>query len=175
MYEVSLEQAWESFAAHLSGAREGLICVVSNHPLDAPARTALESSFAALGWGAQAGVFLTLHAQGVQEAASAEKVPADEGAAGESGAGGAAADETMLDEGVLFEAIEGIDPLLLVATDKQATEALGHAYHQEIPCDKHTRLFGRTTCAFTSFSTLLTEKETKQKAWKLLKTLGNPS
>ncbi|MEG1253685.1 MAG: hypothetical protein RSD25_02035 [Raoultibacter sp.] len=165
MYEVGLEQAWESFAAHLSGAREGLICVVSNHPLDAPARTALESSFAALGWGAQAGVFLTLHAQGVREAASAEKVRAREDVAG----------ETMLDESTLFEAIEGIDPLLLVAADKQATEALGHAYHQEIPCDKHSRLFGRTTCAFTSFSTLLTEKETKQKAWKLLKTLGNPS
>ncbi|MEG1197276.1 MAG: hypothetical protein RSD38_02720, partial [Raoultibacter sp.] len=82
MYEVGLEQAWESFAAHLSGAREGLICVVSNHPLDAPARTALESSFAALGWGAQAGVFLTLHAQGVREAASAEKVRAREDVAG---------------------------------------------------------------------------------------------
>ncbi|MEG1097699.1 MAG: hypothetical protein RSD80_02580 [Raoultibacter sp.] len=165
MYEVGLEQAWESFAAHLSGAREGLICVVSNHPLDAPARTALESSFAALGWGAQAGVFLTLHAQEVREATGAEGVPAREDAAGES----------ALDESTLLEAIEGIDPLLLVATDKQATEALGHAYHQEIPCDKHTRLFGRTTCAFTSFSTLLSEKETKQKAWKLLKTLGNPS
>ncbi|MEG2260925.1 MAG: hypothetical protein RSB68_04460, partial [Raoultibacter sp.] len=164
MYEVGLEQAWESFAAHLSGAREGLICVVSNHPLDAPARTALESSFAALGWGAQAGVFLTLHAQGVQEAASAEEVPAGESGVGEGAVVEGGAGGTTLDESTLFEAIEGIDPLLLVATDKQATEALGHAYHQEIPCDKHSRLFGRTTCAFTSFSTLLSEKETKQKA-----------
>ncbi|MEG1623654.1 MAG: hypothetical protein RR300_02165 [Raoultibacter sp.] len=143
MYEATLTQTWERFGAHLSGAHEGLIAVVGGKKIEPQAATALESSFAALGWGKNAVTFLTIHE---------------------------ATEKTLRDDD-LYAALEGLDPCIVVAADASATSALGRAYHQDLKPLQHDRLFGRDICTFASFSAMLANKQDKQKAWMLLKTL----
>ena len=57
MYEVALDEAWELFDAHLSGARSALVCVLSQQELDARSKAALNSSAEALGYGRSACAF----------------------------------------------------------------------------------------------------------------------
>ena len=51
MYEVTLEETWDLFAPYLDGARTGIVCVASAARLGDAARSALEKSAAALGYG----------------------------------------------------------------------------------------------------------------------------
>ena len=51
MYEVALEEMWELFSPYLDGARTGVVCVASAARLGDAARSALENSAAALGYG----------------------------------------------------------------------------------------------------------------------------
>ena len=67
MYEVALDEAWELFDAHLSGARSALVCVLSKRALDASSRTALNSSAEALGYGRAACTFAVV--EGLDEQA----------------------------------------------------------------------------------------------------------
>ncbi len=145
MYEIALDEAWELFALNLSGSRPALVCAVSERALDERSRAALNSSAKALGYGHAACVFATLHA-GTEDAAP-------------------------LDDQALFLMIEGLDPLCLVAADARSAAALGRAYRCEVPLGKQSRVFGRTTVAFKSFSTMLDDGQDKQTAWALLKKL----
>lgn len=52
MYAVPLEEAWELFGGFLSGPRSAAVLVASCGALPDAARTALDSSFQRLGWGA---------------------------------------------------------------------------------------------------------------------------
>ena len=143
MYEETLEQTRKRCEAHLSGAPESLILVISENPLDSDAAHALNSACAALGWGEDAATFLTL--------ADPEK--------------------KVLNNADLFAAIEGLDPFMLIAADTATTDALSSAYRQDLEPLRHERLFGRDLCTFPSFSAMLAKKQTKQEAWTLLKTL----
>ncbi|CAK7027851.1 MAG: hypothetical protein PEGG_01158 [Paraeggerthella hongkongensis] len=142
MYEVALDEAWELFGAHLSGARSGLVCVLSTQQLDERSRNALNSSAAALGYGRDACLFATLAPEG-----------------------------TPLDSQALFLLIEGVDPLCLVATDEAALKALCETYRCKAVPGKASRVFGRTCVAFRSFSRMLDDGQEKQVAWALLKKL----
>ncbi len=76
----------------------------------------------------------------------------------------------------LFRLIEGIDPLVLIAADKEAAEELGQAYRDAqgphlFERDKYQRILGRDAVVFSSFEALLEKPEDKQKAWSLLKKL----
>lgn len=53
-YEVTLDETWELFGQFISGARAGDFCIVSATALSDTARSALESSAKALGYGAEA-------------------------------------------------------------------------------------------------------------------------
>jgi len=147
MYEQALEGTWEVFGDYLKGAWEGLLCVVSAVPLSQRATEALQSSFAQLGYGKAACTFLALRGN-----SPAEGMPA-------------------LGEREAYAAIEGLDPLLLAITDKEACEACSKAYRQAIPLDQRSRVLGREVRAFSSFEALLDSPQGKQAAWGLLKSL----
>lgn len=81
-------------------------------------------------------------------------------------------DSCVLNARALFEIIEGIDPIVLVAADSQAARALSDAYHVEVTPLVRSRVFGRTTVAFRSFESMLESPSEKQQAWALLKQLS---
>ncbi len=70
-----------------------------------------------------------------------------------------------------FKAIEGLDPIAVIAADDVAAALLSQAYRSEVRPDTYGRLFGRSYVAFTSFEADLAEERTKQHDWALLKTL----
>ena len=76
-----------------------------------------------------------------------------------------------LDPQATFLLIEGIDPLYVIATDREASALLAKAYRTDYPLDSPIRVAGRPGVAFTDLASLMTTPESKQKAWKLLKSL----
>lgn len=146
MYEATLFETREMFAPYLSGAAEGVVCVVCIRPLATKAQAALCSSAAALGYGREACIFVTLHENDAKES-------------------------PVLDPQALFLLVEGLDPLVAVAADKESATALGQAYHHAVALDAPGRLFGRNIVAFNSFEKLLDSAQGKQTAWALLKKL----
>ncbi len=144
MYEATIEATRELFGMHLSGSASGLVCVVSSNTVEADAREALGNSLAALGYGKNSCTFVSLTSHD---------------------------GEVVLDPQALFLVVEGLDPLCFVAFDKQAADVLGKAYRGRVPLDSPVRLFGRSGVAFSSFASMLSSPESKQKAWALLKKL----
>lgn len=69
----------------------------------------------------------------------------------------------------IFQLVEGIDPIIVIAADEEAASALSGAYRQAVPLDSHLRLFGRHCVAFRSFERMLETERGKQLAWALLK------
>ncbi len=177
IYEVALEEVWELFEEHLSGSHSALVCVVSSQCLNNEGRTALESSAAALGYGDNACTFITLDTQKDIPGAQAETLdeqestPNAETDALDAGPTEPEAEKDTLDAQALFLLIEGLDPLCLIATDTQATQALNAAYRCAILPDQACRVFGRPCVTFTSFSHMLNDNQDKQIAWALLKHL----
>lgn len=145
MYETALAETWTLFGDYACGSETALACAVSASPLADDARRALNSSFAAFGYGQDSATFVT--------------------ACGTSG------QEPPLDPQALFTLIEGFDPLLLVATDADAARLLADAYRCAVPLDEASRAFGRTVVAFRSFEALMESAQAKQVAWALLKRL----
>lgn len=143
MYEVALDETWDLFGDHLSGARSALVCALSAEPLDERSRAALRSSADALGYGRDACTFAVLDA----------------------------GDGSLLDERALFLLVEGLDPVCLVAADEGAASALGRAYRCTVEPAKPNRVFGRTCIAFRDFGAMLDDGQDKQVAWALLKKL----
>ena len=143
MYEVTLNETWDLFGAHLDGAHAALVCVLSAKPLEERGCTALRSSADALGYGRDACTFIAL----------------------------VAGDGILLDEQALFLLMEGLDPVCLVAADNDAAEALGRAYRCSVETGKANHVFGRTCIAFRDFDAMLDDGQDKQIAWALLKKL----
>ncbi|HIT45311.1 MAG TPA: hypothetical protein IAC28_04355 [Candidatus Aphodovivens excrementavium] len=143
IYDVAAREIGELYAEHLSGAPLPLVCVVSGSPLSPPARNALESSAASLGFGDNSCAFVVV-----------------EGA------------DASLDANSLLSIVEGLDPLRLVAADASAAHLLSEAYRSPVPLDKPSRLMGRDAVAFTSFEAQLETSQNKQVAWALLKKLS---
>ena len=147
MYEASLNETWNSFAAHLSGNRLGTFAVLSTRPLPERARTACDKSCEALGYGPGGTVFAHLEADG----ADATDAPA------------------ALDPKALFALVEGLDPLCVVCADRPCAEALSACYRTPIPLGELKALFGRPSVAFDDLDSLLGPDAGKQEAWAALK------
>ena len=146
MYEAALEGTWELFSAYLDGARTAPLLAVSASALGGPARAALTSTAASLGYGDDACAFATL------ACADATGGPA-------------------LDRQALFTLVEGLDPLGLIVTDSAAARAVAEAYRCSLALGESQRVFGRPCVAFESFEPMLATSQDKQKAWALLKRL----
>ena len=166
MYSVARDAVLERYACHVepaSGSADTstpLFCVVSQAPLGENAKKALASSAQALGYGVQGCFFVVIAPNG----------------------------RDALDAKQLFSLIEGIDPLALVAADKDAVRALEQAYrvaqeaiyrgqdakelHRfQLSSNAYTRILGRDAVTFSSFEAMLAKPDLKQKAWALLKKL----
>ena len=166
MYSVARDTVLDRYARHVelaggsADAFTPLFCVVSKAPLGENAKKALASSAQALGYGAQGCFFVVITPN----------------------------DCDSLDPKQLFSLIEGIDPLALVAADKDAVRALEQAYrvaqeaiyrgqdakelHRfQLSPNAYTRILGRDAVTFSSFEAMLAKPDLKQKAWALLKKL----
>lgn len=138
IYGQARSYVWDKHAALLEGGQSALILVLFSEPLEAPARDALDKSFAALG-----------HRP-------------DEVAFAHIG---------QLEPLELFELVEGLDPLYLVAADAPAARAYADCCKQEFPLKVPARMFGRDACAFEALNRELSSDADKQRVWKLLKGL----
>ncbi len=143
MYEVALEEMWELFSPYLDGARTGVVCVASAARLGDAARSALENSAAALGYGRACCTYVALRSE-----SAAGKAPGTEesGTDKERAADHEVAVEAELDGQALFLLLEGLDPLVVVAADAEAARALGAAYRQEVPSTAPAACSGETPC-----------------------------
>ncbi len=194
MYAANLRIAWELFAANLEGNRSGAVVVISEAPLPENARTALDSSMRALGYGDEICTFAVLRGKraALDESGTAGEGEVDgrstrgaDGAAGRDG-GGAGGDGASaptapttptaptaptLDGDALRMLVEGLDPLCIVIADRASGAVFSKAYQERCPLDAAGRVLGRSIVAFTSFASLLETPADKQRAWALLKTL----
>lgn len=76
-----------------------------------------------------------------------------------------------LDPQAVFLLVEGLDPLYVIASDHAAIALLAKAYRADYPNDSPIRVAGRSGVAFADLHALMATPESKQKAWKLLKSL----
>ena len=151
MYEVNATDVLEAYGEFVDGTPKAIAMVLSARPLPPRAADALRASFASFGYEDEAIAWVTLE----------NTDPAFRGAV-------LGAPETM-------NIIEGLDPLMLIATDEQSTETLQAAYHRPIALDTPSRLLGRPLAAFRDFSAMIEQEKTKQSAWSSLKQLfGRP-
>lgn len=72
----------------------------------------------------------------------------------------------------LFELLEGIDPLALIACDEQAALVCAQAARQPFPLMRKVRLFGREARAFTRLNGMFALESDRQTVWRLLKSLA---
>ena len=71
----------------------------------------------------------------------------------------------------VFDVVEGIDPLVLVATDAGAAKLYSQAVRQDFPPMRTVRVFGREARAFPKLNDMLETERDKQSVWHLLKSL----
>lgn len=149
MYEVNATDVLEAYGEFIEGTPRAIALVLSARPLSPRAASALRASFAAFGYDDAAIGWVTLE----------NTDPAFKGA--------------VLGVPEILSVVEGLDPLIMVATDQLSVETLSHAYHVEIPLDAASRLLGRPIAAFRDFDAMLESEKTKQAAWSSLKQLFN--
>ena len=160
----------ELFEGYVDGASDGsAIALVLGKAAATPAeRNAIERSLAALGYGKGTCTYATLFPHAA--AAGGDALPETTGGA----QGGAAQEQPegpALDAQAMFLLVEGLDPLVVIATDAAATKALADAYRVEFSPDTAIRVFGRPAVAFANLNQLLATEAGKQKAWFLLKSI----
>ena len=147
---------------YLSNYVEGSVCIISSSALSNVAFTALEKAVSTLGLNTNAVVFVNLYPDfsDAEDAEDSEDVYND-----------VQAKTGELSAADLFELVEGVDPMCVVATDKTAVQAMANAYRHPINLDRMNRVFGRNVAAFTSFDEMLMSKAQKSEAWSILKKL----
>ena len=143
IFEVTANDTLELYGEFVEGDGHALVLVASSGPkgLGTKAKAAFASSMEKLGYGADACSFATL------------SLP--------SGGSLGAQD--------LFTLVEGLDPLLVVATDAHTARVLSQAYRAPVATDDATRLLGRPCLTFNSFEDMLELPAEKQRAWALMK------
>lgn len=72
----------------------------------------------------------------------------------------------------VFDMVEGIDPLVLVATDEMAAMLYSKAVRQDFPPLRRQRVFGREARAFPHINDMMQAEADKQTVWHLLKSLA---
>ena len=76
-----------------------------------------------------------------------------------------------LSRDAVFDLVEGIDPLALVACDAKAVDLCSQAVRQPFPPMQKTRLFGREARAFAHLNTMFETEMDKQAVWHQLKSM----
>ena len=176
MYSVALDNTWELFEQNLEGAHAGVFLVAYTQPPSEAVLQALRATAKSLGYGEPGATFASLRIEPAAEINDAlEAMAVAENTYEVGQAPGACPTSTnqemLLDPVAIFSLVEGLDPLVVVATDSQAAGLLGVAYKQDILLERAGQLFGRPFVAFADFASHLKNPDAKQRAWRLLKTL----
>ena len=149
IFNVPAEEIRDLFADYLDGSDACAALAVSQAPLGADARDALEKSLSSFGYGPRALTYATL-------------LPGD--ASVEGG-------DVPLDPQALFLLVEGLDPTCVICADAAAAECIGRAYRIALDLDAPARIMGRPAVVMGDLQALLTSERGKQQAWRLLKSL----
>jgi len=151
IFSKQIQRCLDRYAANVAGTPDDIVCCISARPLSAAATAALEASMDKLGFGRGRTSWIT----------TGDNVLED---AGLDGAELSAAD--------LHAIIETLDPNALIAADAHSIRLLETVYACTLAADEANRILGRPVAAFTNFKTMLETPESKQLAWRVLKTLA---
>lgn len=143
MYSSQTADVRELFGDYIEGNGDCIALCLYAGDLRTEARTAIEKSLEAFGYGKGACTYACI----------------------------AAGNESPLDPNALFMLVEGLDPLLIVCADNKSCVALGAAYRENVPAHTVSRIFGRETAAFNDLGKLMESPESKQRAWAVFKQL----
>ncbi|MGI6590057.1 MAG: hypothetical protein ACOX1O_00350 [Eggerthellaceae bacterium] len=139
-YSFQRAQAWRRYAPFLSGCPNAYVLVVSASQPSDEVRTALQKSFAALGYGTDSCTYFV---------ATSEQLTPDDA----------------------FEAVEALDPGILIAADRPSQALIETAYRTAFPLLAKTQVFGRQARAFDSLESLMETPAGHQQIWAALKSL----
>ena len=144
IYAFDAASVLEKYPHFVHGDANCTILVVSKQKLGETARDAICKSVDRLGFGVDACAWVVLSSSEADG-----KLSSDD----------------------LLEMIEGIDPVSIVACDAASLDSVGRAYGLELEADAVDRARGRSVIAFNDFERMLNDKDSKQRAWSLLKKL----
>lgn len=82
------------------------------------------------------------------------------------------ADLSGLAAGDVFDIVEGMDPLLLVATDEAAASSCADALRTPFPLERQARVSGREARAFRNLNAMFGTERDRQLVWHLLKSMA---
>ncbi len=146
MDETPRESVLARYADHLEGSDSGLFCTLSANPLSEQAGKALAKTAESLGYGPRGATAISIAGAGEDR-------------------------EDALDAADLFELIEGLDPLCVIATDAPSVNLLSQAYRSPLKPLAANRAGGRPVRAFEDLDALMGDPSSKQLAWAQLRTL----
>lgn len=141
------------------GNEAALFCVVSTRPLSRQAHDALIASAGRLEYSPKQVCFIALTATGTESDQLATTATTT------------SADQLAVTPRQLLEAIEAIDPLCVVLTDRKAVETASAGYNAPLSLETKELLLGRGCCCFEDFEVLLESEKGKRSAWNCLRTL----
>lgn len=146
LYERIASSHVAAFGDGYTGTPNAAALIVGTQAPTRAEKSALEASFSQLGYAKSALGWIAL----------------DETAQSESAEGDAAQR--------LFDLIEGIGPLCVVALNHAATAALSRSFNAPLALETKTLLLGHACRCFENLDALLSTEAGKRKAWELLKT-----
>ncbi len=197
LYDINRIQLWNAYSAYLQGSSSALFCVVSFEEVSLETRSAFLSVANRLGY-SNSLCFITIAPSQIPTemrpapddaellyAKSSLKPYEEHFSTTKSSLLPAENTHTFqnkdcperlasypsLQEKELLIIIETLDPLCLVCCDQTSASYLATAYQCSIALETKTSLLNRPFRGFVDISRSLFDKEEKQKAWQLLKTL----
>lgn len=161
----------DSFPGTIEGSEAALFCAVSTHALSQQAHDALMASAGRLEYSPKQVCFITLTVTGAEGGQSATTATGAEGDRSATTVTMTGADQLAATPRQLLEAIEAIDPLCVVLTDRKAVETASAGYNAPLSLETKECLLGRGCCCFEDFEALLESEQGKRTAWNCLRTL----
>ena len=148
IYEINAYQALIRFERFIKGNANDILMVISSADLSERSRRAIESSAERLGLGESRISWVNILGNSPEE----EHIP--------------------ITPENLHLLVESIDPSAIVITDIGAMSILSEAYETALEADASNRVACRTCASFSDFDSLLSDEDSKQKAWRILKDLS---
>lgn len=167
IYTYNAERALDVYAPFIEGNANALVCVISTNAVAENVRDALEATCVKLNFGKNRIAWVCLEPM----ARTANAKPHDSSDADSDDASENTDGSIDLSAHDLYQIIECLDPVAVIATDVNSSSAFGIAYGCEVETDRHHRVLCRTVIAFKDFAAMLDTSEAKQRAWHLLKYL----
>lgn len=148
IYEYAARSVLMLYGDFVEGTPRSSLAIVSEHPLNTEAKKALRASADKLGYGREGCVWIVLRSD-AKKGQGSEK----------------------LGETDLRTLLEGIDPVSVITTDASSLYTIGRAYDVQGKINDINRMNGRNVVALGDFTLMLQEDDSKQLAWRLMKSL----